>query len=300
VLALVFGVAAAVMAGQLSRNRSSENPDTVPVVVAAADIERFSLVLPDQLRIKDFPKELVPPGAIFHVEDAAGRVAYVPFVKDEPVHNARLASKGAGRGLAAAIPLGMQAIAIQTPNVAVGVAGFILPGNKVDVLLTSAPHNGNNASTTITLLQNVEILAVDQRVEAPAENKIDPKELRSVTLLVTPEQAARLALGQSNGTLHLALRNPEDQRHAGTKATTLEELGFPAPEKATKEPVPAELPPIQPAVAPVAPQPVAVEAKPLPPPPVVIRTLRGTTEGRVSVRPAIGVLSDQDDSKGPQ
>jgi pilus assembly protein CpaB len=276
VLALVFGVAAAVMAGQLTLQRSGEHADTAPVVVAAADIPRFSMVLADQVKVRQFPKEVVPPGALSSIDDAVGRVAFVPIVKDEPLHGSRLASKGAGRGLAAVIPPGMQAIAIQTPNIAVGVAGFILPGNKVDVLLTSNPNNSKSGLSTITLLQNVEILAVDQRVEAPAENKVDPKELRSVTLLVTPEQAGRLALGQSNGTLHLALRNPEDQKDFQGHRTTLEELGFPA-EKTAQEPAPA----------PVVPAPA--EARPAPSPvphPVVVHTLRGTTRGKEPIKPA--------------
>jgi pilus assembly protein CpaB len=275
VLALVFGVAAAVMAGQLTLRRTGDQTDTAPVVVAATDIPRFSLVQGDQVKVRYFPKELVPPGAITSIDEAIGRVAYVPIVKEEPLHGSRLAGRGAGRGLAAVIPPGMQAIAIQTPNIAVGVAGFILPGNKVDVLLTSNPHGSKSGLSTITLLQNVEILAVDQRVEAPAENKVDPKELRSVTLLVTPEQAGRLALGQSNGTLHLALRNPEDQKDFQGHRTTLEELGFPA-EKIAQEPAPA----------PVVPAPVEAAPAPSPAPPVIVHTLRGTMRGKEAIKPA--------------
>ena len=111
------------------------------------------------------------------------------------------------------------------------MAGFILPGNKVDVLLTvddisgitkvgiqgSSGGGSSNASTT-TLLQNVEILAVDQKTTAPAENKIDAKELRSVTLLVTPQQANELGLAQNKGKLHLALRNLDDSQDVADTA----------------------------------------------------------------------------------
>jgi pilus assembly protein CpaB len=225
-LALIFGVGAAVMAAQVVRQRSGDNGDMVPVVVAATDIPRCCVVSEDQVKIREFPKELVPPGAVTRLEDAVGRVAFVPLVKDEPLNTGRLAGKGAGRGLAAVIPHGMQGISIQTPNVAVGVAGFVLPGNKVDVLLTSSAQNHMSGPSTVTLLQNVEVLAVDQLVEAPADNKVNPKDLRSVTLLVTPEQAGRVALGQSNGTLHLALRNNEDGKQFNTARTTLEHLGF--------------------------------------------------------------------------
>ena len=161
-LALIFGVAAALMAAQFARQRVGDGVEMYPVVVATVDIPRFTVVSDEQVTIRQFPKELIPPGAVTRLEDAVGRVAYMPLVKDEPLHSRRLAGKGAGRGLAAVIPTGMQAITIQTPNVAVGVASFVLPGNKVDVLLTSSVQSHTSSPSTVTLLQNVEILAVDQ------------------------------------------------------------------------------------------------------------------------------------------
>jgi pilus assembly protein CpaB len=106
----------------------------------------------------------------------------------------------------ALIPQGMRAFTIRVPNpnVATGVAGSLLPGNKVDVLLTASGGDLNDVIGTTTLLQNVEILAVDQKIEAPAENKVDLKEMLSVTLLVTPQQAKQLNLAQNKGLLHLA------------------------------------------------------------------------------------------------
>ena len=120
----------------------------------------------------------------------------------------------------------MRAFTIST-NVASGVAGFILPGNKVDVLMTLTAGGAKDVTgggSTTTLLQNVEILAVDQKVEAPADNKVDSTNLRSVTLLVTPTSAAKLSLGQSKGTLHLTLRNPEDNLAAKVRPTTVNDL----------------------------------------------------------------------------
>jgi len=103
------------------------------------------------------------------------------------------------------------------------VAGFILPGNKVDVLLTLTME-GKRGSMTTTLLQNLEILAVDQRIDAPVDNRVDPNQLRSVTLLVTPDQAAKLGLGQNKGALHLSLRNHGDDQLAITSPARLAEL----------------------------------------------------------------------------
>jgi pilus assembly protein CpaB len=163
----------------------------------------------------------------------------------------------------------MRGFTIPTPNISAGVAGFILPGNKVDVLLTVSGSGLNDAaSRTITLLQGVEILAVDQRVEAPAENKVDAKELRSVTLLVTPDQAAKLDLGQNKGVLHLSLRNPEDQAPANARPATMDDLGL-------GEDKPREVPKGDKWAPP--PQ--------KPPPEVWLRTVRGTSEGGVRIQP---------------
>jgi Flp pilus assembly protein RcpC/CpaB len=119
------------------------------------------------------------------------------------------AKQGSGRATSL-IPVGMRAFTIAMPSVASGVAGLILPGNRLDVLLTS---QGKSGLLTTTLMQNVKILAVDSRIEALAESRVGPK-LTSVTLLVTPEQATKLALGQSTGTLHLSLRGPEANQPA--------------------------------------------------------------------------------------
>jgi pilus assembly protein CpaB len=228
-LALVFGGSAAYGINYLIRRPAAPKVDTVSVVVAAADVPRFTSLTPDQLTTRDYPKDLVPPGALTSVEDAVGRAPHSPLIKDEPLLDGKLTKKGAGRGLAAVVPNGMRAFTIQTPNVSAGVAGFILPGNKVDVLLTMSGQGTNDSTgggSTTTLLQQVEILAVDQRVDAPSGNMVDPKELRSVTLLVTPDQAAKLDLGQNKGTLHLSLRNPEDREAANTRPATLAGLRF--------------------------------------------------------------------------
>ena len=136
------------------------------------------------------------------------------------------------------IPSGMRAFTIRTPHVAAGVGGFILPGNRVDVLLTtsgSGPNDVTGGGATTTLLQNVEVLAVAQRLDAPEANKVDPKEVSSVTLLVTPDHAAKLDLGMNRGLLHLALRNPEDNEEAETRPATMSQLRLhqEPPEKAS-------------------------------------------------------------------
>jgi pilus assembly protein CpaB len=116
-------------------------------------------------------------------------------------------SRGRETPLAPSIPARMRAFTISMSGVASGVAGLIRPGNKVDVLLTTS--QGNAGPLTTTLMEDVKILAVDPRIDVPAENRVDPNQLTSVTLLVTPDQATKLALGQTKGVLHLSLRGPE-------------------------------------------------------------------------------------------
>ena len=193
--------------------------------MAAEALPKGTRVSADAVKIRDYPKDLVPNGAVTQLKDAMDRVANIPLAKDEPLLEAKLT---VGRGLDALIPNGMRAFTITTSLVS-GVAGFILPGSKVDVLLTISNHGTDDPTgggSTTTLLQNVEILAVDQRVDAPADNKVDAKELRSVTLLVTPQQAAKLDLGQNKGTLHLSLRHPKDTAAAATVPATLKGIQF--------------------------------------------------------------------------
>ena len=227
VFAIVFGGSAAVGVRQYVLQGSARQVETVSVVVAAVNIPRGVLVTPDLITTSDYPKDLAPTGAILRKEDAQDRSAFTTMVMGEPLLESKLSPKGQ-RGLASLVSEGMRAFTITT-NVASGVAGFILPGNKVDVLLTFA-SGGNNDFTgggsTTTLLQNVEILAVDQKVEAPADNKVDTTNLRSVTLLVTPNQAAKLSLGQNKGTLHLTLRNPKDKLAANVRPTTVNDIQF--------------------------------------------------------------------------
>jgi pilus assembly protein CpaB len=229
VLALTFGGSAAVGVNLLYNQAPATPTETVAVVVAANDIGRGTLITPDLITTREFPKNLVPVGALNRVEDVLERVAFHSLVKDETVLDTMLSAKNSKGGLAGIVPKGMRAFTIHTPQVASSVGGFILPGNKVDVLLTMAsnnPHDFTGGAVTTTLLQNVEILAVDQRLDAPSENKVDPKNLQSVTLLVTPDQAAKLELGQNKGSLHLTLRNPEDSDAAKTQPATLSGLQF--------------------------------------------------------------------------
>jgi hypothetical protein len=183
------------------RIRISPRPQPVP---GAVTIER---VKPPGVRGRGLPEaELAAPAPATEQER---RLAEVERKLDQ-----LLLQQSRGH-VASLLPVGMRAftITISTPWAA-GVAGLILPGNKADVLLTTSDTDGHH---TTTLTENVKILAVEPRIDGPAENRVDPNQSTSVTLLVTPDQATKLALGQSKGVLHLSLRRPEANEPADSR-----------------------------------------------------------------------------------
>ncbi len=229
VLALICGASAVVGVNQLTQGKEDSTVATVSVVTAAKDMPRGSVLSAHVLTVSQWPVGSAPAGALTNVEEAIGRAVFVPLVKGEPLLESKLASKDAGRGLAAMIPKGMRAFTIRTSHVSAGVGGFIMPGNKVDILLTtngSGPNDITGGGATTTLLQNIEILAIAQLLDAPDTNAMNPKDMNNVTLLVTPDQAAKLDLGMNKGMLHLTLRNPEDDLEADTRPATMAQLRF--------------------------------------------------------------------------
>jgi pilus assembly protein CpaB len=208
-LATICGLLAVAGVTQvLQLSGSGSRAEMVPVVTATKDVRRGSVLSASVLKVRQYPKESVPSGAISSLDDVIDRCVMVALVEDDLVLKGKLAPKGKGPGLQWLIPVGWRAVTIRTSNVSAGVGGFILPGNKVDVLTTSGGGRGaKDGGVTRTLLQNVEVLAVDQRLDAPDSSKVDPKEVKSVTLLVTPRQAEKLV---NRGLLHLSLRNSGD------------------------------------------------------------------------------------------
>ncbi len=198
------------------------------VLVASVDVPRGVMVTPDVVKVHNWPKSMVPAGAIANIDDAIDRAVLVPLVRGEPLSQAKLADKDAGRGLAAMIPVGMRAFTIRTPHVAAGVGGFIQPGNRVDILFTSRTNANDETGggSTTTLLQNVQLLAVDQLLDPSDKNSVDPNKMKSVTVLVSPDQAAKLDLAMNEGLLHLSLRNPEDADESKARPATLAQLRF--------------------------------------------------------------------------
>jgi pilus assembly protein CpaB len=186
----------------------SVSTPTQPVVVAAADLQLGAELKKEDLQVVQFPVGKAPDGTFAKPEEIIGRGLIVPIVKNEPVLRAKLASKEAGSGLPPVIPEGMRAVSVRV-NEVVGVAGYVLPGNRVDVLATASPSDSHADVTTKVILSNVQVITAGTRMEQD-QDKDKPVQVTVVTLLVNPEQSERLALASTEGKIQLALRNPLD------------------------------------------------------------------------------------------
>ncbi len=194
---------------QASSPVKSVDAPTTPVVVAAADLQLGAALKKEDLRTIAFPQGQAPEGSFTQPADLLGRGLIVPVVKNEPILAAKLASKEAGAGLPPVIPEGMRAVSVRV-NEVVGVAGYVLPGNRVDVVATASPTESRSDTTSKVVLTNVQVLTAGTRMEQDQEGG-KPMQVTVVTLLVTPEQAETLALASTEGKIQLALRNPLDQ-----------------------------------------------------------------------------------------
>ena len=187
----------------------AEAVPTQGVVVARADLQLGAELKADDLSVVNFPKGQAPEGTFQNPNDIVGRGVISPMVKGEMVLPMKLASKEAGVGLPPVIPDGMRALSVRV-NEVIGVAGYVLPGARVDVLATASPTDAHADMTTKVILSNVQVVTAGTRLEQDQE-KGKPMQVTVVTLLVFPEQAERLALASTEGKIQLALRNPLDQ-----------------------------------------------------------------------------------------
>ena len=205
-LSLVFGVIAVYLAQNwLAKNNQEPSPLVTNKVVTMATKASMGTVLERKhLMLTQFPKSLVPEGAVTELKKAIGMVVKQALYQGEILRHERIVKKGAGSTLASLITPHMRAVTIRVNDV-VGVAGFLLPGNRVDILNL---YKKSKKLKTDVILANIKILAIDQRASND-ENK--PKIVRAVTLEVNLAQAEILMLAKGRGKLQLALRNPNDQ-----------------------------------------------------------------------------------------
>lgn len=199
--------------------------NTVPVVIASKDMT-FGTKLDDgNLSVVQFPKASVPRGAYTSIDSVMGQTSKVFLVEGEPILASKLSSVGGG--LSVLVRPMMRAISIEVDQVT-GVSGFVLPGDRVDVLVTVDNAGGSNVAVTKTVLQNAEILAAGVTTEEKGKRHITTQ---TVTLLVDPEGAESVALGLAQGKIHLVLRNPVDMEIVDVSPTNTRTVLGMAPEK---------------------------------------------------------------------
>lgn len=261
VLVFAFVVAAGasltvyrLLIGRINTNAAAQ---TVKILVASRNLQAGAILSARDLQPAPWLGD-IPEGAFLNAADLPGRAVATPIYSGEPLTEKRLGSKGSGGGLASTIPTGMRAAAIRV-NDLVGVAGFVVPGAHVDVLVSGGGSNGSSLggigggvlsslglpslsiptgapsgpSGTHTLLQNILVLSAGQDFRQDSEGK--PVSAQVVNLLVTPVQAEMLSLASNQLTLQLVLRNPVDTGITNTPGVTMSNI-FTAEELAEKMP----------------------------------------------------------------
>ncbi|PHV08958.1 Flp pilus assembly protein CpaB [Janthinobacterium sp. BJB412] len=238
--AVLLGLVAVLLA---SRWLLRQNPGSgKQIVVAAADVNLGQRLGPDMLKLAEWPTDSLPPGALLKPGKLQGRVLKSSVLRGEPLTEAKLAPVGTLGGLSALISEGRRAITVRVNDV-VGVAGFALPGNFVDIIVHmhgEAAGGGREQAISKIVLERILVLAVAQEV---SRDDTKPRVVNAVTLEVTPEQAEKLDLARSVGTLSLALRNQIDPRPGVTGGATRGSLLGLRAEAPAEAPVAAPAPP---------------------------------------------------------
>lgn len=206
----------------ISRGAQPSGVQTGKVVMAARPLAIGTLIKAEDLKMGPWTGS-IPAGMVTKPEPLVGRGVIAPVYEGEPVIETRLAPPGAGGGLAATIPPGMRAVAVRVNDI-VGVAGFVVPGMRVDILISGLPPGASAASgpKVKTLLQNIQVLSAGQNFQKDNEGK--PVLVPVVNLLVNPEQAEILSLASNETRIQLVLRNPLDTDPAKTPGTALANL----------------------------------------------------------------------------
>ena len=271
VVAVAVAIGAVVVAAQWINSQATSS--TNKVAVAKADISLGGRITPELVNMVDWPATSVPPGAFTDPKLLETRVARASMARGEPIMESKLAPPGTTGGLSAVVADGKRAMTVRVNDV-VGVAGFALPGNFVDILVNTQEEgnksNGNKEKPISKIvLERILVLAIAQE---SSRDETKPKVVNAVTLELTPVQAEKLDLARSVGTLSLVLRNQIETTPVNTEgATKASLLDAKAPVEEAKPVVVAAKPIAKPAVKRVivaaapapAPLPAPVQARPV-------------------------------------
>jgi pilus assembly protein CpaB len=264
-VSLLFALVVSTVFYQMSarawgRSKDQKKVQMTELVVAAAPLPVGIQIKPSDVKVVKVPRDQFPNGAFQRIEEIIGRPVISNILLEEPVLAGRLANRGSGFGLAPVIPTGMRAVAVKV-NEVVGVAGFVIPGMRVDVLVTVRPPEDASARTS-TILQNILVVSAGQQIQPDSSGRA--VNVPVVTLLVTPEQAEILTLAGGEGRIQLVLRNSADAAISKTSGRRMTELYEQRPPEVAPKKVTARK----------TESPVAVAA-PAPAPPDQIVVIRG-------------------------
>jgi len=230
VLALGCGLVAAVGINQaLAKRREHAAAPTMPtdtILVAMSDIDMGSTITPELVRLEEWPKDKVPAGAVKDLADATDRRTRTKLYAGEPILEAKLLSPGAGDGATGLIPKGMRVVSVQVDAVS-GGSSLILPGDRVDMLvyLRESQVQGVAATSTRTILQDIKVFAVNDVFHREARDKDETSiTAKTISLLVTPEQAEVVSLATELGRVRLVMRGREDEGVATTPGALASQL----------------------------------------------------------------------------
>jgi len=230
---LISGIFTLWLSSRLSKNRVVVAPVVKNQYVAAAtNLQADQIIRANNLRMVDWPTTIPLAGAFTNAKALIGRILMYPLSEGEPILERQLSNPGAAIGITMKIPNGMRAISLRSDDV-VGVAGFLLPGTHVDVLVTLHTSDSTE-SLTLTVLQDAVVLAAGQKTEPDPEGKASSA--TEVTLLVKPEDAERVVLASNQGTIHFSLRNGVDREQYKGPPAKFTGLGGNVPLVATAKP----------------------------------------------------------------
>ncbi len=224
---LLSGAVTYIISRKLSGRNLNRSGSSHRYVAASHALQAGEVLKTEDLGLVDWPASLPLPKAFTKVADVAGRAVIYPLAASQPILEDYLAAPGSGIGLTVKIPEGMRATSVKSDEI-VGVAGFLFPGSHVDVLVTFRSDRFPTPATQI-VLQNVEVLTAGQKIEPDPEGK--PENVNVVTLLLTPEDAQKVVLASTQGTIQFVLRNGAD--HTQVKATPVQIAQLSGAEPAT-------------------------------------------------------------------
>src|SRR5262245_10019886 len=207
-VALVLSVVVTFLTYRLLRQRLQPPDEMTTIVVATQRVALGSRLTVQDVRVAPWPKAAIVQGSAQDPAVFVGRGVIQPIEANEPILESKLAPKDAGAGLKTTILAGMGDVSIRVNDV-IGVAGFVVPGSRVDVILSGSPTNSAAGEVSKIILENVQVLAAGQNIDQDINGK--PQTVQVVTLLVTPEDSQKLALASNEGRMQLALRNPLDK-----------------------------------------------------------------------------------------